>query len=73
MTHSEYLHKELTDAIDAYYESELHLAMLDKCHQSPDIVEERAETNRRLHSLSMAIDLTKQLLLNANNSERGVA
>ena len=73
MTHSEYLEEELGKAIDAYHESQQHLAMLAKCHQSPEIVEERAEINRHLHSLCMAIDLTEQLLLNANNSERGVA
>ena len=70
MNDIEYLQAELNSAIDAYHESQQHLEMLSKCHQSQDIVEERAETNRHMHSVCMAIDLTEQLLFNAENKER---
>lgn len=73
MNNIEYLQAELGNAIDAYQESQQHLQMLAQCHQSQDIVEERAEINKQMHSICMAIDLTEQLLLTAENKERGVA
>ena len=73
MNDIEYLQAELNSAIDAYHESQQHLQMLSKCHQSQDIVEERAETNRHMHSVCMAIDLTEKLLLTAESKERGAA
>ena len=73
MNDIEYLQAELNSAIDAYHESHLHLEMLSRCHQSQDIVEERAEINKQMHSICMAIDLTEQLLLTAEAKERGAA
>jgi len=73
MNNIEYLKAELNSAVDAYHESQQHLDMLTACHQYHDIVKERAETYRQMHSLCMAIDLTEQLLLTAESKERGAA
>jgi len=73
MNNIEYLNKEMDNIRGEYSKTRRHFNMLLRCHQSKSIVEELAEVKKMMGSLSLAMNLTAQLLLTAESKERGAA
>lgn len=73
MNNIEYLNNEMDNIRGEYSKTRRHFNMLLRCHQSKAIVEEIVEVKKMMGSLSLAMNLTGQLLLDAGAKERGAA